>query len=148
MALLKPLFESFVKMVALMAHPTLQWEEIEKLSTAYPKVAARHFHGLEAPFGLPKRMYAWVREMEDVLNQFSHGRPPLLNGIAPVGGSHAPRYNVAWMEFGLGFAASCLVGAYEVFGVLQDGTSVERALSRVNRADPLKLERLTDPEPA
>ncbi len=146
LALLKPLFESFVKMGALMAHPTLQWEEIEKLSIAYPKVAARHFRGLEAPFGLATRMYAWVREMEDVVNQFSHGRPPLLNGIAPVGGNHAPRYNGAWMEFSLGSAASCLVGAYEVFGVLQDGTSVERALSRVNRKNPLKLKRLTDAE--
>ena len=146
LALLKPLFESFVKMGALMENPTWRWEEIEKLSTAYPKVTARRFHGLEAPFALPKRMDAWVREMEDVVNQFSHGRPPLLNGIAPVGGVHAPRYKVAWMEFALGFAASCLVGAYEVFGTLQDGTSVERALSRVNRGNPLELKRLTEAE--
>ena len=148
LALLKPLFESFLKMGALIENPTLEWEEVEKISKGYPKVSARHFHGLEAPFGLPERMYAWVREMEDIVNQFSHGRPPLLNGIAPVSGSHAPRYQVEWMEVALGFAASCLIGAFEVFATLQDGTSVERALSRVNKTNPLKLEKWTDPNPA
>ena len=146
LALLKPLFESFLKMGALLEKPTRPWEEIEALSTAYPRVTARHFSGLEAPFALPGEMHAWVHEMEDLLNQFSHGRPLLLNGIAPVGGAHAPRYKVAWMEFALGFAASCLVGAYEVFAALQDGTSVELALSSVNRANPLEIERLTEEE--
>lgn len=148
LALLKPLFESFLKMGALIENPTLEREDVENLCKAYPKVTARYFHGLKAPFGLPERMYAWVREMEDIVNQFSHGRPPLLNGIAPVEGNHAPRYKVDWMEFALNFAASCLIGAYEVFASLQDGTSVARALSTVNKADPLKLEESTDPEPA
>ena len=43
LALLKPLFESFLKMGALLENPTRSWEEIEKLCTAYPKVTARHF---------------------------------------------------------------------------------------------------------
>lgn len=147
LALLKPLFEAFLKMGALVANPTFQWNEVERLSRDYPKVNAKHFHGLEVPFGLPTRMYAWVRTMENMVNQFSHARPALLNGIAPVQGSHAPRYKVAAMEFTLGFAASCLIGAYEVFRILQDGTSVERALSTVNTENPLGLQRLKGAQP-
>ena len=142
LALLKPLFESFLKMGALLENPKLRWEEVERLSMTYPKVTVRKFRGLEAPFALPSMMYVWVREMDDVLNQFSHGRPPLLNGLAPVGGTHVPRYKLVWMEFALSFAASCLVGAYEVFATLQDGNSVELALSKVDRWNPLQIERL------